>query len=343
MAKQQITISDIAQALGVTPSTVSRALAGNLRVSAATRQRVADMAAKMGYQPNVLASSLRRGTSDTVGMVLPRVNRHFFSHVISGVEALLNPGGFNLLICQTHEQLAQEKKALRTFLNNRVGAVIVSHSIETSSFEHLMEVVEEGTPLVQFDRTSRVVPGVRIVNDNFLGGLSATRHLIKQGCRRIVHMAGALHVTVYKERLEGYRYALEEAGIPYDPSLVVENCITQEAGFEGVDRLFSTHPLDGIFAASDYSALGALSWLKSRKVKIPDEVRVVGFANEPFAELIEPALSSVEQNAFEMGNQIARVVMSYLRNQEVPDEEIQVPVRLMVRGSSENITLMSQP
>ncbi len=334
MAKQQVTLSDIAGALGVTPSTVSRALAGNLRVSAATRQRVLKMADEMGYQPNVLAASLRRGTSDTVGMVVPRINRHFFSHVISGVEALLNPGGFNLLICQTHELLSQEKRALRTLLNNRVGAIIISHSVETRSFEHLLEVVESGIPLVQFDRAAPVIPGVRIVNDNFSGALGATRHLIKNGCKNIVHLAGALHVNVYKERFDGYRYALEEAGTPYEPSLVVENCITQETGREGIERIFSNYPVDGIFSAGDYSALGALNWLKNHAVKVPDEVRVVGFANEPFAEFIEPSLSSVEQNAFEMGNQIAGVIMSHLRNEEVAAGEIQVPVRLIVRESS---------
>ncbi len=187
---------------------------------------------------------------------------------------------------------------------------------------------------MQFDRASAVVPGPRIVNDNFSGALSATRHLIKNGCRRIVHLAGALHVNVYKERFEGYRYALEEAGIPYDPTLVVENCITRETGREGIEAMFTKHQMDGLFSSGDYSALGALNWLKSRAVKVPDEVRVVGFANEPFAELIEPSLSSVEQNAFDMGNQIAGVIMSHLRNEEVDAGEIQVPVRLIVRESS---------
>lgn len=334
MAKHRITITDIAKEMGVTPSTVSRALAGNERVSLKTRERVIAVAKDLGYQPNVLASSLRSGRSDTIGMVVPRINRHFFSNVISGVEALLNPAGLNLLISQSHERMEDERKAVHSLLSNRVGGIIISHSVETSSFDHYNEVVAEEIPLIQFDRVTDKVPGPRIVNDNFLGGMRSTQHLIKNGCKRIAHFAGSLHVNVYQERFEGYKYALEKAGLEFDPSLLVENCIIQEEGARAISELAGTGKIDGLFAASDFSALGAIRKLKEMKIAIPGEVKVTGFANEPFSELVDPALSSVEQNAFEMGTQIARLIMGNMGKQSIPEEEIHIPVRLIPRQSS---------
>ncbi|PWD98738.1 LacI family DNA-binding transcriptional regulator [Marinilabilia rubra] len=334
MAKHRITITDIAKEMGVTPSTVSRALAGNERVSLKTRERVIAVAKDMGYQPNVLASSLRSGRSDTIGMIVPRINRHFFSNVISGVEAILNPAGFNLLICQSHERVEDERKAIHSLLSNRVGGIIISHSVETKSFNHYNEVLAEDIPLVQFDRVTDEIGGPRIVNDNFLGGMRSTRHLIKNGCKRIAHFAGSLHVNVYKERFDGYKYALEKAGIVFDSSLVVDNCILQDSGSQAVEILLRSEKIDGVFAASDFSALGAIKKLKEMKVVIPGEVKVTGFANEPFSDLVDPALSSVEQNAFEMGTQIARLIMENIGKESIPDEEIHVPVRLIVRESS---------
>ncbi|MFO8000418.1 MAG: LacI family DNA-binding transcriptional regulator [Marinilabilia sp.] len=334
MVKRRVTITDIAHELGVTPSTVSRALAGNLRVRASTREKVLSMAARMGYQPNVLASSLRKGSSGTIGMIVPRINRHFFSHVISGVEAIFNPAGYHLLISQTHEKRELEEKAVRSLLSNRVGGIIISHSVETKTFEHLQQIVDEGVPLVQFDRVSDEMPGPRIINDNFLGALRSTQHLIRSGCRRIAHFAGALHVNVYRERFNGYKYALEQAGIEYDPSLLIENCIVQETGAVAVRRLVSEGRIDAVFASSDYSALGALKELKNMHVTVPGEVCVTGFANEPFAELIDPSLTSVEQNAFEMGNQVARAIIENIDNGNMPNEAFHIPVRLIPRESS---------
>jgi LacI family transcriptional regulator len=334
MVKKRVTITDIARAMAVTPSTVSRALAGNQRVNSKTRELVLQVAGELGYQPNVIASSLRSGRSDTIGMVVPRINHHFFSHVISGVEALLNPAGYNLLISQTQERVEHERKAFHTLLRNRVAGIIVSHSMETREFDHYQKVVAEGVPLVQFDRVTDLVSGPRIVNDNFLGALRSTQHLIRNGCKRIAHFAGALHVNVYQQRLDGYKYALEQAGLDLDPTLIVKNCILQEAGAEAVSNFVLPGNVDGIFAASDFSAFGAIKKLKELNVGIPDDIKISGFANEPFAEMVDPTLTSVEQNAFEMGNQVARAVMDNIGREEFFNEEIQVPVRLMQRQSS---------
>jgi LacI family transcriptional regulator len=332
---KRATIKDIAESLGVTPSTVSRALAGNLRVSEVTRERVMQKAEELGYQQNVVASSLRKGRSDTIGMLVPRVNRHFFSHVISAVEEVLNPAGFNLLICQSHEREFREKQAIDVLLKNRVAGILMSHAMETIDFSHVVRATRENVPVVQFDRVSKYVPGPKIVNDNFTGAHMAVKHLIRNGFSRIAHLTGLLQVNVYRDRYRGYRYALEEASIPYDEKLVFEGSITRETGFETALQLASAGHIDAIFCAGDFSAVGAIQAIESLNKQVPFDIGVVGFANEPFAEFITPKLTTVEQNAYDIGLRAAKALLHIINeNSDVEDSEEVVPVRLLVRESS---------
>ncbi len=335
MEMKKITINDIAKALSVTPSTVSRALAGNTRVSVKTRNLVKEKAREMGYQPNVIAASLRKGKSDTIGMIVPRINRHFFSNVISGVEEILNPAGYNLVICQSGESQLKEEKAVETLLRNQVGGILLSLSLQTQTFDHLQEVIRRQIPLVQFDRIHAGISGSKVINDNYTGAYLATKHLIKAGFKRVAHFAGGRNLKAYQERYMGYVKAMSEAGYELDETLVMDNVITREAGYESLKRLLKKGVADALFCAGDYSALGALEALKEMGINVPDEFGVVGFANEPFAELMYPTLSSVEQNGFEMGNKAAAAMIKCLEG-SVVDEETIVPVRLIVRQSSKS-------
>lgn len=330
---KKITINDIAKALSVTPSTVSRALAGNTRVSLKTRNLVNEKAREMGYQPNVIAASLRKGKSDTVGMIVPRVNRHFFSNVISGVEEILNPAGYNLVICQSGENASKEEKAVETLLRNQVGGIILSLSVQTQSYDHLEEVVRRRIPLVQFDRINSNVPGAKVINDNYTGAYLATKHLLKAGYKRIAHFAGERKLKAYQERYEGYLKAMQEVNCNLEEGFIYENVITRQAGHESILQVLEEGVMDAVFCAGDYSALGALDGLKERGVLVPNDFGVVGFANEPFAELMYPSLSSVEQNAFEIGNRAAAAMIKSMEG-EIVEEEFLVPVRLIVRQSS---------
>ena len=332
---KRTTIIDIAAALGVTPSTVSRALAGNPRVSESTRDRVREKALELGYQPNVVAAALRRGKSDTVGMVVPRINRHFFSHVISAVEEVLNPAGFNLLICQSHEKADLEKLAVQVLLKNRVAGIILSHALETIDFSVFDAAAREKVPVVQFDRVHTAVAGPRIINDNFSGAYLAVKHLIKSGYKRIAHLTGSLSVNVYHERYRGYKYALEEAGLPIDTG-VMENSITRETGYESTLGLLEQTRFDALFCAGDFAAIGAMQALQDKGLSVPSAVGVVGFANEPFSDFITPRLSTVEQNAHDMGHLTAKALIRAINGKgplEADWEEV-VPVRLLVRDSS---------
>ncbi len=331
---KRVTISDIARETGVTPSTVSRALAGNTRVSLKTRELVAQKAKEMGYRQNVIAASLRKGKSDTIGMVVPRINRHFFSNVISGVEEILNPAGYTLVIAQSGESYLKEQKAIDMLMANHVGGIIISLSVQTNDYDHLNKVVSRGIPLVQFDRVNPNIQCSRVLNDNFNGAYLATKHLIKAGYKKIGHLAGATELEAYRERYQGYLKALDEEGIELDQEIIFKNVITREAGYHTILRALKKEERpDAVFCAGDYAALGVLDGLKELHVKVPEEFGVVGFANEPFSELIHPTLTTVEQNAFEIGTRAATAMIKSLEGKYTEEEEV-IPTRLIVRDSS---------
>lgn len=332
---KRVTIIDIATALGITPSTVSRALTGSSRVGESTRQKVQEKAEELGYRTNVVASSLRRGRSDTVGMLVPRINRNFFSHVISAVEEVLNPAGYNLLICQSHERFDIEKQSMKVLLNNRVAGIIISHAMESESSEVLDLAVADRVPFVQFDRVFKGVSGPVIINDNFSGAYMAVKHLMKSGYRRIAHFTGSLKVNIYQERYKGYMYAMEEASLPTD-DMVFKGAITRDTAYEVALNIIRQKRIDAIFCAGDYSALGVINALNDSGLRVGGDIGVAGFANEPFAALISPGLTSVEQNAYDMGHRAARALIRSISGTPLPSvfqEEI-VPVRLLVRASS---------
>ena len=324
------TISDIAAALGVTPSTVSRALSGSPRVKEETRLAVERMAAEMGYERNVVASNLRKGKSDIVGVIVPRIHREFFSNVIGGAESILNAAGYNVLICQTHEEFDAEVKALRTLRNNQVAGVLLSHAIGAMDGNHVLETLGERIPLVQFDRVFSDLPGAKVVSDNFRGAYEATKHLVSQGYRRIGTLAGYMNSEAYAARLDGYRQALKDSGMPLDERIVFYDNIVRETGFEGGLKALEAG-CDALYCAGDFCALGAIEAVRSKGLRIPEDFGVVGTANESFTALMTPSMSSLALNPFEMGRQAARAFLSR------EEGTIVVPTELKVRGSSSRI------
>lgn len=321
-----VTITDIAEALGITPSTVSRALAGNPRVREETRQAVIEAAERMGYERNVLASNLRRGRSDIVGIVVPRINREFFSNLISGAESILGEAGYRAIICQTHEELESEIQVLHTLSLHRVAGVFFSHCIDATDGSHVLPALGN-IPLVQFDRVFNDLPGAKIVGANFEGAYEATTHLILSGYKRIGTLAGYLNTGVYSDRLRGYRKALEDNGMPYDESLVFTDSIFRESGYTAC-HLAIDAGCDALYCAGDYSALGALDSLKERGVNVPDDFGLVGTANEFFTALTSPSISSVGQRPYDMGREAA---MAFLERR---DGVTVIPMELHIRQSS---------
>ncbi len=302
-----VTITDIAKALGVTPSTVSRALSGSPRVKEETRKTILQAAREMGYERNVVASNLRRGRSSIVGIIVPRIYREFFSNVIGGAESILNHAGYNVLICQTHERREAELQALHTLRKNQVACVMMSHTIETEDPTPIAEALGD-IPLVQFDRVFRSLPGAKVVNDNFESAYAATRHLIANGYRRVGALAGHLSCEAFFDRLRGYRKALEDSGMPYEEQLVFQDCILRETGHAAALKAVEAG-CDALYSAGDFSALGAMEALRERGLDIPRDFGIVGTADETFASLMSPSLTSLGQHAFEMGQAAAKAFL----------------------------------
>ncbi|MCX7986688.1 MAG: LacI family transcriptional regulator [Bacteroidales bacterium] len=333
--KKKITIHDLAKMLNMTASTISRALNDHPKISQETKELVRKKAEEVGYKRNLIASSLRTGKGTTLGMVVPRINRDFISNVIAGAERICREKGYSLIICQSEEDLEREREALRTLLHSRVSGIMISISAKTNTSEHLETLIKEGVPLVQFDRIRPELPTHCVVNDNYRAAYEATQHLIDQGCRYLVHLSGPRYINIYEERCRGFIDAVSRVqNIRYE---IVESAITREKGYEVIKQMFEINRYpDAILAASDYSALGAMLVAKEKRLMIPHQIAIVGFANEPFTALINPSMTSIDQKAYEIGENAAKLLIDTVENPskiKKPTKIVLIP-QLMIRESS---------
>ena len=325
------TITDIANDLKITPSTVSRALAGSPRVKKETRLLIEKKAIEMGYERNAMAANLRKGVTDIVGIIVPRINRQFFGNIISAAESVLKEAGYSVIICQTQERLEDEILALKTMRRNQVAGVMMSHSIESSNGEHIEEILGKDIRLIQFDRVFSGLHGSKILNDNFNGAYAATKHLIEKGYKKIGHIAGYTTSEHYKARIEGYKKALKDAGMKVDKELIFYDSILRDTGYESGKKAIEKG-CDAIYSAGDFSALGAIDAAKEARMNIPEDFGIIGTANENFTEVMSPSMSSIELNPIEIGRQAA---LAFLNNSACEKEVHIIPMRLIIRESSE--------
>jgi LacI family transcriptional regulator len=331
---KKVTIKDIARELGTTTSTVSRAISNADGISEKKRKQVLDKARAMGYEPNLFARQLRQGGSRTIGLIVPRINRVFFSNVIHGVESIAREKGYSVIICQSHENKDREDENIKTLISNHVAGILMSVSMESEKADTHLEIQKRNIPFVMFDRVFEKLDANKVLNDNFHAARQLTEHLIEQGYGRIVHFAGPENINIYRERLNGFLAGLEKHGISPEKGQILGNVLTKEKGLEETNRLIETsYPFDAIFAASDYSALGALLSLKEHRIDVPGMVGVAGFANEPFTELLE--LTTVDQQSIEMGKTAARLLFEGIDSMpEKTDKEIVIKPELIIRNST---------
>lgn len=315
MENNKVTIHDIARSLNIDSSTVSRALNDNPRVTEKTKKRVLDQASEMGYQRNLMAANLRKNKSNSIGVIVPRISRHFFASVIAGIEEKAYDAGYSVIICQSLEQLERERNITDTLLANRVDGVLISVSMETNNIDHLLRLKENGTQFLFFDRHCDIDGINSILIDDFQGGFDATEHLISKGCQNIAHLSGPQELKIYQNRLKGYKSALEKYRIKYRPELVMYSRLMEKDGKESAKYLLSLAvKVDGIFAANDVSAIGAMKYLKKNGVHIPEDVAIVGFSNEPISSVIEPSLTTIDQPGFQMGKQAMEMLLEQITN-----------------------------
>jgi len=340
MAKnEKTTIYDISKKLNISAATVSRALNNNPKISAKTRELVMKTAQELNYKQNRLALALKSGKTNSIGVIVPYINRNFFSAVIYGIEKLLAPHGYNVIICQSHEDALNEANHIAALLNTQVDGIFMSVSKTTQDTSHIEMILENKIPLIFFDR-KKDIPGVSSVTiDDFRGGYMATEHLIQQGARRVAHFSGDLNLEIYRNRHNGYIKALEDHDIPVDRELIVQTTSRIEAGAEAVTMLWSKKDRpDAIFSSSDYAALGAIQELRKMDLDIPGDVGVVGFSNEPFTKYMELPMSSVDQTPAAMGEIAAQVFLEQINNDQhvlSVEKRVVLAPELIVRRSSD--------
>ena len=337
MKNERATIHDIARKLNITASTVSRALKDHPRISTETKKAVLKVAQKLNYQPNHIAAALLNGRSNIIGIIVPTADRSFFSSVVRGIEEIANKGKYNVMICQTYDNYEKEVATVEALLNARVDGIIASHGKETVNFDHFLKVKERGIPLIFFDRSNDEIEVSHVVIDDFLGAYKATEHLIQQGCKRIAHFTNVRKISIFKERLRGYREALLDNGLPFSDTMVVESNLQLEDGRTSMEKLLKLkNPPDAIFSSSALSTMGAMQVLKERGIRIPQDVALVAFSNEIFTSFTEPSLSAVDQHSMRLGNAAAEIFLEEIAagNKKFIPQKIVLKPELIIRESS---------
>ncbi|MWB92775.1 substrate-binding domain-containing protein [Flavobacterium sp. GA093] len=335
---EKITIYDIAKKLNITAATVSRALNNNPKIKESTRELVIKTAESMNYKQNKLALALKSGRSNNIGVIVPRIDSNFFASVIRGIEEELQPHGYQVIICQTHEDPKRENENLYTLIDAQVDGILMSVTDVTPDNDKAFHnVLEKNVPLIFFDR-SRHIEGVSSVTINdFKGGYIATKHLINEGCRCIAHLSGDQSLDIFKNRFLGYKQALLDNGMTFNEKYVIRSKSSVEAGKEAVDILLQLDtPPDAIFSSSDFAALGAIQELKERNISIPKQFCVAGFSNEPFTKFMELSITSVDQSPLEMGKMSARVFLEQVDKTDTIkiEKKVVLAPELHIRKSS---------
>jgi len=334
MGRENITIKDIARELGISPSTVSRALKDHPDISKATRDAVNELAERWNYRPNPIALSLKSGSSKTIGVIIPEVVHYFFSTVISGIEDVLYQRDYNMILCQSNEMWEHEVKNIRTLLSSRVDGILASVTKTTSDFSHYRSIIDKDIPLVFFDRAVEELRTDSVVIDDETGAYKAVNHLLRTGKKRIVHLSGPMQLAIARNRLNGYLKAMKEYRLnPSEQDIV--RCDDIGSAETVLPALLMRHPRpDAFFAVNDLTAAQALMIIKRHGLKIPEDIAVVGFTNSQIATLTDPGLTSVDQKGYEMGQVAARLLMDRIEHPRSPAQNKVITSELVIRGSS---------
>jgi DNA-binding LacI/PurR family transcriptional regulator len=339
MKTHPVTIKDIARELGISPSTVSRALKDHPDISPQTKLQVNELVEKLKYKPNAIALSLKSRKTNIIGVIVPEMVHHFFSSVISGIEEEAIQAGYNVMIFQSNESYEREVLNVQAMLASRVDGVLVSLSKTTSKFSHFRELMDNDIPLVLFDRVCDELETDKVIVDDFNGALEAVELLIKTGCRRIAHFAGPQNLKIGYLRQRGYISALEKNCIPVDDSLIIK-CDTHDDALVQTRKIMELpDPPDAIFAVNDLTATGVLKVLKKLNKQVPEDISVVGFTDGLVSTVTDPPLTTVSQHGFDMGKFAAKILLkrieSGIENLKPVTEVIKTD--LVIRESTRNI------
>jgi LacI family transcriptional regulator len=314
---KEVTIYDVAKALNLSPSTISRALKDHPHIKKETKKKIRAVAGQMGYQRNKFASNLRQKNTNTIGVVVPRLNSYFMAAALAGIEKVTSEHGYGLIISQSQESWRKEISCVSTLFNSRVDGLLVSLAFDTKNLDHFNIFFNKDVPVVFFDRVADCHGCMSIVIDNFKAGYEATDHLIKNGCKRILFLGGNMLRNVYSERFRGFRQALADNRIEFDDSLLVVSDMSEQAGIETAAKILKMKPRpDGIFTANDTTAVAIIVELEKAGIKIPEEIAIAGFNNEPVSQVVQPNLTTIDYPAREIGEIAASSLISKIKNSQ---------------------------
>ncbi len=325
----ETTIIDIAKAMGIAVSTVSRALRDHPDTSLQTRQAVKKIAEELNYRPNSLAQRLSKRETQTIGVIIPDIETYFYSSILTGIQQVASKAGYKVMVCQSNESHIDEVANTHAFMTNWVDGLIICHSKETKTFDHIKMYLKKGIPIVHFNRVCEDVNTSKVLLEDSNGSFLVTEHLIQQGCRRIAAIGGPEHLYISKKRLDGYLKALKKYHIEPDPKLIFHSDLSIPSVLSAVDQLLeSDPPIDAIFSIYDAGAIRILAHLKHRGIKIPEDMCVASFGNEPMGEFIEPSLTSFDPHTFKMGEIAAQLFLD-----QIIEGENFIPKTKIIKGN----------
>jgi LacI family transcriptional regulator len=336
-SKKEITIYDIALRLNLSTATVSRALNDNPRVHKKTRKTVQEAAKEMGYRRNTFASNLRSQKTNTIGVIVHELNSNFITSVLAGIEKIATAAGYDLIITHSSESHKKETANANNLFHKRVDGVIASLAFTTENLDHYRQFQEKGIPIIFFDRVEENSDCTKVVIDNYKCGYLATKHLIDQGCTRIVMVTANLKRNVYAQRHKGYVDALYDNHITFNPDLILIKDLSEQCGIQAAMEIMQMNPLpDGAFITNDFSAVVCMQTLKEHGIHIPDDIAVVGFNDDDISKIIEPKLTTIRYPGTDMGEIAARNLIDHLHGVTSAQKTRTIIVRsdLIIRKSS---------
>jgi LacI family transcriptional regulator len=316
--KSKATLKQIAKELGVSVSTVSKALNGSPEISEPTKQRVQEYAKLKNYKPNVIGLNLKNRSTKTIGVIIPNILNSFFAKVFTGIEKVADEKGYKVITCISNESLEKEINTLEMLSNGTIDGFILSVAEETQKleqFNHFNSIINEGTPIVMFDRISDNVNCDKVIVDDFESAVNATEHLIKTGCKKIALFSAIDNLSVGKLRAKGFYKAMENKGFSIDEKLII--LTDNEADFDiKVVALFKNNTIDAVFALDEHASVSALKLGLKSGYKIPEELSIIGFADGVWSRRMSPSLSTVSQHGPEIGEVAAQMLIDKLESNE---------------------------
>lgn len=333
---ENITIKDIAKALNISTSTVSRALRDSYEINAETKRQVLEYAERMNYRPNPIALSLKENKSKTIGVVVPEIANHFFANAINGIEDIAYNRGYHVTIYQSHESTEREVKHIEHVIARKMDGMLISTAGHPSQLPLFKELLQKDFPMVFFDRVPAELNVHKVVADNFAGAFNATEHLLLSGKKRIAHVTSLSMLSITQERLAGYKAALEKHHLPFDENLVRFCGFSSEEAFDTIVELIDKEHPDAIFTGSDRLALQSYEAIKKLAIKVPEELAFIGFTNLNVANLLSPSLTTVVQPSYEIGQMATEILLDLIDNKKKFSQyqAIKLPTELKIRESS---------